>query len=209
MPRVDEFLKIMQEHGVSDLHLSSGSVPMLRINGVLERAEHRALSEDELRMLIYELLTDTQISQFESDGELDCAYTLVGVARFRINIFKTHTGLAGAFRIIPNEIPTLDSLGFPDILEKMLKNRSGLIMVTGPTNSGKSTTQAAMVNHLNSHYHSHIITLEDPLEFIHPNNNCLINQRQIGEHSNNFSSALRAALREDPNVILVGEMRDL
>ncbi len=209
MPRIDAFLKIMQVHGVSDLHLSAGSNPMLRVNGLLERAEHRTLSEEELQIIIYELLSDTQIGQLEANGELDCAYTLAGVARFRINIFKKHTGLAGAFRIIPNQIPTLDSLGFPEVIKEMISNRSGLILVTGPSNSGKSTTLAAMVDHINDHMNYHIITLEDPLEFIHPNKNCLINQRQIGEHSKSFSNALRAALREDPNVILVGEMRDL
>ncbi len=209
MPRIDAFLKIMQENGVSDLHLSAGSKPMLRINGVLQQAEHRSLSEDELKIIIYELLTDTQISILEEDGELDCAYTLAGVARFRINIYKKHPGLAGAFRIIPNQIPTLDELEMPEILKKMVATRSGLILVTGPTNSGKSTTLAAMVDYINANMNYHIITLEDPLEFIHPNNKSLINQRQIGEHSRTFANALRSALREDPNVVLVGEMRDL
>lgn len=209
MPKIDAFLKIMKEKGVSDLHLSTGNPPMLRINGVLERAEHRPLSAEELQILIYELLTDTQIEHFQRMGELDCAYTLEGVARFRINVFKRHPGLGAAFRIIPNDIPTLEGLGFPDVLKSMLASRSGLIIVTGPANSGKSTTQAAMVNYLNDHMNYHIITLEDPLEFIHPNKNCLINQRQIGEHSQSFANALRSSLREDPNVILLGEMRDL
>ncbi len=209
MPRIDAFLQIMQKNNVSDLHLSSGSAPMLRINGMLEQGDHRQLSEEELKILIYELLTDTQIELLERDGELDCAYTIAGVARFRINIFKKHPGLAAAFRIIPNEIPTLESLGLPEALKTMISNRSGLLLVTGPTNSGKSTTLAAMVDHINDHQNYHIITLEDPLEFVHPNKNCLINQRQIGEHSRSFSNALRASLREDPDVILVGEMRDL
>jgi twitching motility protein PilT len=155
------------------------------------------------------LLTDTQSARLESQGDLDCAYTLPGVARFRINIYRKYPGLAAAFRIIPNEVPTLDTLGFPPVLKEMLAHRSGLILVTGPTNSGKSTTLAAMVDHLNSTQDRHIITLEDPLEFIHPNRRCLVNQRQIGEHAQDFASALRAALREDPDVILVGEMRDL
>ena len=209
IPRIDAFLKIMQENSVSDLHLSSTTEPMLRINGILQRAEHRSLSEEELKIIIYELLTDIQIKHLETQGDLDCAYTLPGVARFRINVYKKYPGLAAAFRIIPNEIPTLDSLGFPEILKKMLAFRSGLILITGPTNSGKSTTLAAMVDYLNDHMNYHIITLEDPLEFIHPNKNCLINQRQIGEHCTSFASALRASLREDPDVILVGEMRDL
>jgi twitching motility protein PilT len=209
MPRIDTFLKIMHENNVSDLHLSANTEPMLRINGVLQRAGHRQLSEEELKIIIYELLTDTQISHLEEKGDLDCAYTLPGIARFRINVYKKYPGMAAAFRIIPNQVPTLDELGFPDVLKKMLTVRSGLILVTGPTNSGKSTTLAAMVNHLNDTMNHHIITLEDPLEFIHPNKKCLINQRQIGEHCETFASGLRAALREDPNVILVGEMRDL
>ena len=209
MPRIDAFLKVMQENGVSDLHLSANAEPMLRINGVLQRAEHRPLSEDELKIIIYELLTDVQIRQLEAEGDLDCAYTLPGVARFRINVYKKYPGLAAAFRIIPNQVPTLDSLGFPPVLKKMLSLRSGLVLVTGPTNSGKSTTLAAMVDYLNENMNYHIITLEDPLEFIHPNKNCLINQRQVGEHCETFASAMRASLREDPDVILVGEMRDL
>jgi twitching motility protein PilT len=209
MPRIDAFLKIMQEYSVSDLHLSANCEPMLRINGVLQRGEHRPLTEEELRVTIYELLSESQIASLEADGDLDLAYTLPGVARFRINVYKKYPGLAAAFRIIPNEIPTLEQLGMPQTLKSMLTARSGLILVTGPTNSGKSTTLAAMVNHLNETLHGHIITLEDPLEFIHPNRNCLINQRQVGEHCQSFASALRASLREDPNVILVGEMRDL
>ena len=189
MPRIDAFLKIMQEHGVSDLHLSAGSKPMLRVNGVLEHAEHRSLSEDELKILFYELLTDTQIGQLEEEGELDCAYTLAGVGRFRINIYKKHPGLAAAFRIIPSKIPTLDSLHLPEVLKKLVSQRSGLVLVTGPTNSGKSTTLAAMVDYINDHMNHHIITLEDPLEFVHPNKKCLINQRQIGEHSKTFSGS--------------------
>ncbi len=209
MPRIDAFLKVMQETGVSDLHLSANTEPMLRINGVLQRAEHRPLSEDELKIIIYELLTDTQIKHLEAKGDLDCAYTLPGVARFRINVYKKFPGLAAAFRIIPNQIPTLDEMGLPEVLKKMLAHNSGLILVTGPTNSGKSTTLAAMVDYLNDNMNYHIITLEDPLEFIHPNKNCLINQRQVGEHCESFATAMRASLREDPDVILVGEMRDL
>jgi twitching motility protein PilT len=209
MPRIDTFLKIMRESGASDLHLSAGSSPMFRINGVLERANHRPLVADEIQLLIYEFLTDGQIESFEQAGELDCAYTLDGIGRFRINLYKKHPGLAGAFRIIPHQIPTLDSLNHPPALKDMLHQRAGLILVTGPTNSGKSTTLAAMMDHLNERMNYHIITLEDPLEFVHSNKNSLINQRQIGTHSKSFANALRAALREDPNVVLVGEMRDL
>jgi twitching motility protein PilT len=199
----------MQQAGASDLHLSTGCVPMLRINGVLEKARHRPLTGDEVRLLAYELLSDAQVDRFEADGELDCAYTLEGVARFRINVYKKFPGMAAAIRIIPHEVPSLDSLGFPPVLKTLLQQRSGLLLVTGPTNSGKSTTLAAMVDYLNEQMKYHIITLEDPLEFVHTNKQCLINQRQIGEHSRSFADALRGALREDPNVILVGEMRDL
>ncbi|CAN5798052.1 type IV pilus twitching motility protein PilT [soil metagenome] len=199
----------MQQAGASDLHLSTGCVPMLRINGILEKARHRPLTGDEVRLLSYELLSDAQVERFEADGELDCAYTLEGVARFRINVYKKFPGMAAAIRIIPHEVPSLDALGFPPVLKTLLQSRSGLLLVTGPTNSGKSTTLAAMVDYLNEQMKYHIITLEDPLEFIHTNKQCLINQRQIGEHSRSFADALRGALREDPNVILVGEMRDL
>lgn len=209
MARLDTFLSIMQQENASDLHLAADCAPMLRINGQLEKSTHRVLSGDEIRLLVYELLTDAQVEVFEREGELDFAYTLEGVARFRINAFRKHPGIAAAFRIIPHEVPTLAQLGLPPVIEKMLHSRSGLILVTGPTNSGKSTTLAAMVNHLNEQMNHHIITLEDPLEFIHENKNCLINQRQIGVHSRTFANALRAALREDPNVILVGEMRDI
>jgi twitching motility protein PilT len=209
LPRIDAFLEVMEQAGASDLHLSTGCVPMLRLNGVLERTRHRPLSEEEVRLLVYELLADEQVARFEANGELDCAYTLEGVARFRLNVYRKHPGMAAAIRIIPHEVPSLDQLGFPPVLKSLLQQRSGLVLVTGPTNSGKSTTLAAMVDYLNEQMKYHIITLEDPLEFIHTNRQCLINQRQIGEHSRSFADALRAALREDPDVILVGEMRDL
>ncbi len=209
MAKIDAFLGIMQEHDASDLHIGAGFAPLLRIHGSLVKTNHRELTVEEVKVLVYELLTDKQIELFEKHGELDCAYTLPGVARFRINVFKKHPGLAAAFRIIPHNIPTLDSLAMPPVMKKMLHSKNGLILVTGPTGSGKSTTLAAMVDYLNDNANYHMITLEDPLEFIHTNKNCLINQRQIGEHSENFANALRSALREDPNVVLVGEMRDL
>jgi twitching motility protein PilT len=209
MAKIDTFLRVMQEAGASDLHLCAGNRPVLRVNGDLQEARHRALSGAEVRLLVYELLTDPQIRRFEERGELDCAHTLEGVARFRVHVYKKHPGMGAAFRIIPHQVPRLDELGFPQVLKRMLNQRSGLILVTGPTNSGKSTTLAAMVNHLNEERTHHIITLEDPLEFIHQNKKCLINQRQIGEHSLSFADALRGALRADPNVILVGEIRDL
>lgn len=209
MAKIDTFLRIMREAGASDLHLASASPPVLRINGDLRPADHRALTAEEVQLLVYELLTESQIEAFEEKGELDCAHTLEGSARFRIHVFRRYPGIAAAFRVIPHEVPTIDALHLPAAIPKMLKQRAGLILVTGPTNSGKSTTLAAMVDHLNGHTNGHIITLEDPLEFIHSPKKCLINQRQIGEHSKSFANALKGALRADPNVILVGEMRDL
>ncbi|MEW6440884.1 MAG: type IV pilus twitching motility protein PilT [bacterium] len=208
MPKIDAFLRIMQDVKASDLHIGNGCAPMLRIHGVLESARYKDLSEQEAKVLLYELLTDNQIETFEKMGELDFAYTLQGTGRFRVNLFRKHTGLAAAFRMVPEQIPTLEGLGFPETLKKMLHHRQGLVLVTGPTNSGKSTTLAAMVDYLNEHSNQHIITLEDPLEFVHSNKNCLIHQRQVGEHTRSFANALRSALREDPNVVLVGEMRD-
>jgi twitching motility protein PilT len=209
MAKIDTFLKIMRAEGASDLHLSAESPPILRITGDLQETDHRSLTADEVRLLVFELLTEPQIEHFEKQGQLDCAHTVPGIARFRIHAFKKHPGMSAAFRVIPNEIPTLEELELPAVLQTMLQSRSGLILVTGPTNSGKSTTLAAMVDHINATMKHHIITLEDPLEFIHKNKQCLINQRQIGEHSLSFADALRGALRADPNVILVGEMRDL
>lgn len=209
MARIDIFLKIMREAGASDLHLAANSAPILRISGDLQQADHRPLTEEEVKLLVYELLTEEQVRTFEEKGELDCAHTLEGTARFRLHVFRRHPGISCAFRVIPHEVPTIESLGLPEAIPRMLRQRAGLILVTGPTNSGKSTTLAAMVDHLNANTHGHILTLEDPLEFIHKPKKCLINQRQIGEHSHSFASALKGALRADPNVILVGEMRDL
>jgi twitching motility protein PilT len=209
MPKIDAFLKVMHDAQASDLHLSANTAPILRVHGHLEEAKHRRLTEDEVRLLVYELLTDSQIERLEAEGQLDCAHTVEGAARFRIHVYRKDPGLAAAFRIIPYEVPTLETLGFPPVLKDMAAQRAGLLLVTGPTNSGKSTTLAAMVDHLNETTNNHIITLEDPLEFIHQNKHCLINQRQIGEHARSFAAALKSALRADPNVILVGEMRDL
>ena len=209
MAKIDTFLRIMRDAGASDLHLAAASPPVLRINGDLGPADHRPLNGDEVQLLVYELLTESQIQQFEEQGELDLAHTLEGSARFRIHVFRRHPGIAAAFRVIPHEVPTIEALALPEAITRMLNQRAGLILVTGPTNSGKSTTLAAMVDHLNETTTGHIITLEDPLEFIHQPKKCLVNQRQIGEHSRSFAHALKGALRADPNVILVGEMRDL
>jgi twitching motility protein PilT len=209
MAKIDKLLKIVKAADASDLHLDVGSVPMIRINGALEKTHHRILATEDIKQLTYEILTDSQIKQFEKTGDLDLAYGVDNLGRFRLNVYRTHRGMAIAVRLIPEEIMDLKTLGFGEPTMRLAENKSGLILVTGPTNSGKTTTLAAMVDHINTNFSKHIITLEDPIEYIHTNKNSLISQRQIGLHSESFVSALRAALREDPNVILVGEMRDI
>lgn len=209
MAKIDEILAIVKSANATDLHLVSGSVPMVRLDGRLEKTKHRQLSHDGIKQLLYELLSDEQIRRFESGGDLDFAYGLPGLARFRLNIYHTMTGVAAAIRLIPDEPADLFSLGFPEAVAGLAEAKSGLVLVTGPTNSGKTTTLAAMVNHINKNFARHIITLEDPIEYIHRNRNSLISQRQIGMHASSFASALRAALREDPDVVFVGEMRDI
>lgn len=208
MPKIDQLLKLVKEANASDLHLTVGSVPIVRAHGQLEKTKSICLNSDNIKQLIYEILTDAQIRQFESSGDLDFAYGVDGVARFRINIYQTYAGMGAAIRLIADQISDLISLGFSDAVIRLTEFHSGIILITGPTNSGKTTTLAAIVDHINTNYSRHIITLEDPIEYIHTNKNSLISQRQIGLHSESFPMALRAALREDPDVILVGEMRD-
>nr|MBN2277355.1 PilT/PilU family type 4a pilus ATPase [candidate division Zixibacteria bacterium] len=208
MAKIDNLLKIVKLAEASDLHLVAGSVPIIRVNGELEKTRHRNLSEEDIRQLIYELLSDDQIRQFERTGDLDLAHGIDGVGRFRLNIYRTSKGLAASIRLISDEIADLSSLGFSEVAARLAETKAGLVLVTGPTNSGKTTTLAAMVDHINTNFSKHIITLEDPIEYIHQPKNSLISQRQIGLHSQTFASGLRAALREDPDVILVGEMRD-
>jgi twitching motility protein PilT len=209
MAKIDRLLEIVKSANASDLHLIAGSVPMIRIDGQLEKTHHRQLSGEEIKQLIYGLLTDEQIRYFEKSGDFDLAYGIEKMARFRINIYRTHTGIAVAIRLIPDQPLDLMSLGFSDSVSQLAENKSGLVVVTGPTNSGKTTTLAAMMDHMNTNSSRHIITLEDPIEYLHTNKNSLVSQRQIGLHTKSFASGLRAALREDPDVILVGEMRDI
>jgi twitching motility protein PilT len=209
MPKIDKLLEIVKSADASDLHLVAGTAPLVRVHGKLQRTRHRDLSDDEVKRLVYEILTDEQIRRFEKSGDLDLAYGVEGLGRFRVNIYKTYAGIGGAIRIIPQQPPDLRALGFSEAVCDLAESSAGLILVTGPTNSGKTTTLAAMVEHMNSNSSRHIITLEDPVEYIHTNKNSLISQRQIGLHSESFARGLRAALREDPDVILVGEMRDL
>src|SRR6185369_14377096 len=209
MARIDGLFKLLKEQGASDLHLSTGTPPIFRLHGEMVPQNFKALSHEELKGLLYEILTEKQKAKFEEKHDLDFAYEISGLARFRGNLLMQHRGIGAVFRIIPSKILSADDLKLPEGVTRMTKLKKGLVLVTGPTGSGKSTTLAAMIDLINSTRREHILTLEDPLEFIHENKMALFNQRQIGEHSDTFASALRAALREDPDVILVGEMRDL
>ena len=209
MAKIDQLLEIVKKADASDLHLSVGSVPLIRINGNLEKTRHKKLSPDHIKSLVYEILSDDQIRRFEKEGDLDVSYGVHDVARFRINIYQTYSGLTASIRLIPDNVNDLASLGFSENVSSLVENKSGLLLVTGPTNSGKTTTLSAMIDHINTNFSRHIITLEDPIEYVHTDKNSLVSQRQIGLHSKSFASALRAALREDPDVIMVGELRDI
>jgi twitching motility protein PilT len=209
MAKIDALFRMMGEQGASDLHLSTGNPPIFRLHGEMVRLNFKSLADEELREVLFEILDEKQRAHFEAAKDLDFAYAVPELARFRGNIFMQHRGIAGVFRMIPNKILSADDLQLPDGVLRMTNFKKGLVLVTGPTGSGKSTTLAAMIDLINSTRKEHILTLEDPLEFIHENKMSLMNQRQIGEHTESFASALRAALREDPDIIMVGEMRDL
>lgn len=209
MARIDALFNMMKEQGASDLHLSSGNPPIFRLRGEMVRLNFKVLAHDEIKTILFEILSEKQKAQFEETKDLDFAYEVPGVARFRGNIMMQYRGIAAVFRIIPTKILSADELGLPEGVRRMTTFKKGLVLVTGPTGSGKSTTLAGMIDLINSTRKEHILTFEDPLEFIHENKMSLMNQRQIGEHTESFASALKAALREDPDVILVGEMRDL
>ena len=209
MAKIDLLLKMMIQHKASDLHICAGDPPMLRIDGQLQRTKYHDLTPKEAEVLLLEMLDDAQIEGLKEKKDIDFAYELEGTARFRANVFIERKGYGGAFRLIPTEIKTLRELRLPESVQILARLKSGIVLVTGPTGSGKSTTLAAIIDLINKEKNYHIITLEDPIEFIHPRGKCLIHQRQMGFHAESFSSGLRAALREDPDVILVGEMRDL
>jgi twitching motility protein PilT len=209
MPRIDSFLRMVAEQKASDLHFHAGVVPMIRHDGDLVELPFRQLGDDETRRFLYEIMSPEQKERFEADSELDFAYDLAGVARFRVNIMVQSRGPGAVFRIIPNNLPTLDDLDLPQTLKKLGRLTSGLVLVTGPTGSGKTTTLAAMVNEINRTQQRHIITVEDPIEFVHEPHSCVITQRQVGVHVDTFATALRSSLRESPDVLVVGEMRDL
>ncbi len=209
MAKIDVLLKMILEYNASDLHVCVGEPPLLRINGELQRAKYHDLAREEVEVLLLEMLDEKTLSLLKSKKDIDFAYELEGVARFRGNIFLERHGYSGAFRVIPTNIKTLRELGIPESVYSLARLKKGLVLVTGATGSGKSTTLAAMIDLINKEKSAHIITLEDPIEFIHPKGKCLIHQRQLGFHMESFAAGLKAALREDPDVVLVGEMRDL
>ncbi|MBW2653037.1 MAG: type IV pilus twitching motility protein PilT, partial [Deltaproteobacteria bacterium] len=204
-----ELLKFAIKSGASDLHISSGESPMFRIHRDMRRIEMEPLSEEEVHTMIYDILNDQQRKIFEETRELDFSIALGEYGRLRVNVFSQNRGEAAVLRTIPNKVKSFEELVLPRICRSVAKAEKGLVLVTGPTGSGKSTTLATMVDSINASYNKHIITIEDPIEFIHESKKCLVNQREVGEHTHSFANALRSALREDPDVILVGEMRDL
>ena len=206
---IDDLLRIVVEKGASDLHICVGIPPILRVDGQLLPTNYEKVDPQGAQRLIYDILTDEQIQRFETTFELDFSYSLARLSRFRVNVYRDRGNAAMAFRVIPARIPTLKELGLPPILEELTRLPRGLILVTGPTGSGKSTSLAAMVNQINSERSVHVLTIEDPIEYLHSHRFSVINQREVGQDTKAFANALRAALREDPDVILVGEMRDL
>ena len=209
MAKIDAFFKLMNEQGASDLHLVAGSPPALRIRGDIERIKYKVLDNDDLRSMLYEISPEQKIKTFEETGDIDFGYEIPGLARYRANFFMQKYGVGAVFREIPSTIMTAEQLGLPPVVSKLASLPRGLVLVTGPTGSGKSTTLAAIVDVSNRVRKDHIITVEDPIEFVHTSQGCIVNHREVGIHTESFSTALRGALREDPDIILVGEMRDL
>lgn len=209
MATIDDLFRLMVEQKASDLHLTSGAPPFLRLHGNMVPLNYRQLSNQDVQGLIFEILSEKQKKSFVEKWELDFAYVVEGLGRFRCNIFMQRKGLGAVFRTIPEKIKTAQELNLPSSITDLVDADRGLILVTGPTGSGKSTTLAAMIQHINSSREAHILTVEDPIEFVHPNLKSLVNQREVGSHTKSFTNALKAALREDPDIILVGELRDL
>ena len=209
MSRVDAFLELLIKQSGSDLHLVSGNPPRIRLYGEIHPVKYRELSESETQDLLFEIMSDRVKQTFENTGGADFGYEVHGLSRFRVNVFRHLGGIGGVFRAVPSEVMDLDSLHMPPVLKALARQRKGLILVAGPTGSGKSTTLAAMIDFINRERKGHVITIEDPVEHVHAHKGCLISQREVGDHTDGFAHALRSALREDPDVILVGEMRDL
>ncbi len=206
---IDRYLKFLDDQGGSDLHLSANVRPMIRLHGSMLPLKGDALDPGATERLFFEIMPEINRKEFEEISDTDFAYAIPGVARFRVNVFRDLAGIGGVLRLIPNEIVPAEKLGLPDAVLKLCALSKGLVLVTGPTGSGKSTTLAALIDHVNNNRRDHIITIEDPIEFVHQNKKCLLNQREVNSHTHSFSRALRAALREDPDVVMVGEMRDL
>jgi twitching motility protein PilT len=206
---ITQLLTFAVKEGASDLHLSSGEPPMLRINGDIKKLDYAPLTRDEVHNMAFDVMNDGQRRAFQEKLDIDFSYELGDLARFRVNVFMQRKGEGVVFRTIPTKVVTLDNLGMPPILKEVCKKERGLVLVTGPTGSGKSTTLAGMIDYINDNWESHILTVEDPIEFVHESKKSLVNQREVGAHTQSFAAALRGALREDPDVILIGEMRDL
>ncbi len=209
MANLHQLLKAMVDKGASDLHITTGSPPQLRVDGELVPLKMAPLSPVETKQLCYSVLTDAQKDKFEEDNELDLSFGVKELSRFRANIFMQRGAVAGAFRTIPFKILTFQELGLPPVVSELSKKPRGLVLVTGPTGSGKSTTLASIIDKINTDRHEHIMTIEDPIEYLHPHKNCLVNQREVGADTRSFKTALKYILRQDPDVVLVGEMRDL
>lgn len=209
MAKIDAFFKLMNDQGASDLHLVAGSQPILRVHGDLERVKYKVMGDDELKAVLYEICPEHKIKVFEETGDIDFAYEVPNLARYRANFFQQKFGIGAVFREIPSKILSVEDLGLPLVLNKLAMLDKGMVLVTGPTGSGKSTTLAAMVDYINKNRKSHLLTIEEPVEFVHQSKSCVINHREVGMHTKSFKAALRGALREDPDIILVGEMRDL
>jgi twitching motility protein PilT len=206
---ITQLLTFLHQQGGSDLHISAGEPPMIRVDGDMKKIKVPALTTEQTQSMLYDIMGDSQRKGFEEKNDIDFSIELGDKARFRVNIFKQRRGMGAVFRIIPTKILSLEQLNMPSILAQITRKEKGLVLVTGPTGSGKSTTLAAMIDLINNEYEGHIITIEDPIEFVHQSKKCLVNQREVGPHTNSFATALRAALREDPDIVLVGEMRDL
>ena len=209
MAQIDAFFKLMNDEGASDLHMVADQQPVLRIRGDMERVKFKKMENEELKAMLYEICPEDKIKKFEETGDLDFGYEIPGLARYRCNFFQQKYGIGAVFREIPSDIMTCEQLGLPKVISRLAHLPKGLVLVTGPTGSGKSTTLAAIVDEANKTRKDHILTIEDPIEFVHRSQNCVINHREVGTHTRGFSEALRGALREDPDIIMVGEMRDL
>ena len=209
MAQIDAFFKLMNDEGASDLHMIAGQQPVLRVHGDIERVKFKTMDNETLKAMLYEICPEDKIKIFEERGDMDFGYEIPGLARYRCNFFEQKYGIGAVFREIPSDILTCDQLGLPKVISKLASLPKGLVLVTGPTGSGKSTTLAAIVDEANQTRSDHILTIEDPIEFVHKSKGCIINHREVGTHTKSFSAALRGALREDPDIIMVGEMRDL